>query len=513
MNQTALKRMVFSGFSFWTLLVAIGLVVLYPLDKKLKRGIDLAGGTYITLSVETEKAIESLLLDKLDTVLALLKSSGTELPLKHSVVGNRILLTFKSLAETQAAAVQLKGFDRELKQSANNDELELFFVDTVAHRIEHEAVVKNIEVLRTRLDGLGVGEVLIAAQGERNIVVELPGISDPQEAKAMIGTAAVLEFKLVEKAGSSADDILYEYDGEMPSGMEIIKGKNDSTYYLVKRRAAVTGKYLKDAAPDFGEKGNPVVAFEFSGEGASKFYELTSKNVNRTLAAILDGVVITAATIQTGIQNRGTITGDFTFDRAKELSLLFKSGSFVAPVKYEEERKVEPTLGAEAIKQGFLSCLVSLVLLFLFSVFFYSVSGLFAFVTLLYNIVFILLGLHLIDAVLTLPGIGGIVLTVGMAIDASILIYERIKEELAAGVSIRKAVDDGFSDAMRVILDSNITTFIVGFVLYMFGTGPIKGFAITLMLGIISTLITGLFFLRSIFNFMLNNFNIQKLKI
>ncbi len=513
MNQAAFKRVIFSGFTFWTLLAAVSIVVLYPLNKKLKRGIDLAGGTYITLSVETDKALESLLLDKLESVLASLKSSGKELPIKNSVVGNSIVLTFKSVADTQAAAIHLKGFDRELTQTTDNDELRISFVESVANYIAHEAVVKNIEVLRTRLDGLGVGEILIAAQGERNIVVELPGISDPQEAKAMIGTAAVLEFKLVEKSGSSVEDLLYDTDGEMPSGFEVVKGRGDATYYLVPRRAVVTGKYLKNAAPQWNEKGQPVVAFEFSGEGAEKFYKLTSENIGRTLAAILDGVVVTAANINSGIRNSGVIEGSFTFERAKELSTLFKSGSFIAPVVYEEERQVGPTLGAEAIRQGFLSCFVSLGLLFLFSIFFYSFAGLLAFITLLYNIIFILLGLYLIDAVLTLPGIGGIVLTVGMAIDASILIYERIKEELASGVSIRKAVDDGFSDAMRVILDSNITTFIVGFVLYMFGTGPIKGFAITLMLGIISTLITGLFFLKSMFNVMLNNFNIQKLKI
>jgi len=512
MNQSV-KQMVFSGLTFWTVLAVVVVFFLWPLDKKLKRGIDLAGGSYITLSVQAEKAIESLLLDKLENVTANLKSAGKEMPVKSGVAHNHIVLTFASVDAAQSAAAQLRGFDREITQSVDNHDLKLSFIDSEAQRIKHEAVVKNIEVLRTRLDSLGVGEILIAAQGERNIVVELPGISDPQEAKAMIGTAAVLEFKLVEKSGNSPDDILFEFDGEMPSGMEIVKGKGEGSYYMVPRRATVTGKYLKDASAQFNDQGKPVVAFSFSGEGADKFYELTSKNFGRLLAAVLDGQVVTAAKIESGIRNNGVITGDFSLERAKDLALLFKSGSFTAPVVFEEERQVGPTLGAEAIHQGFLSCFVGLGLLLLFSLFFYSYSGLLAFVTLIYNIVFILFGLYLMDAVLTLPGIGGIVLTVGMAIDASILIFERIREELFAGVALRKAVNDGFSDAMRVILDSNITTFIVGLVLYMFGTGPIKGFAVTLMLGIISTLITGLFFLRSLFNFILNNFTIQKLRI
>lgn len=513
MNQT-LKRMVFSGLSFWVVLAAIGLYCLFPLDKKLKRGIDLAGGTYITLSVETDKAIEALLLDKLDAALDILKSAGIAKPMRQDVGIDKITLLFHSPEEAQQATDILSGskINLELNQfTVDNQTITLSFSTHDEQRIKRDAVLKNIEVLRSRLDTLGVGEILIAAQGERNIVIELPGVSNAQEARNKIGTAAVLEFKLVEKAGPSKDDILFEYDGELPSGMEIVN--DDSYFYLVPRRAAVTGKYLHDASASRNERGKPVVAFEFSGEGADKFYELTSKNHGRTLAAILDGKVVTAAQISTSIRNSGIITGDFDIKRAESLASLLKSGSFVAPVKYEEERKVAPTLGAEAIEQGFVSCFVGLGLLLLFSLFFYSFCGLLAFITLLFNIVFMLFGLYLLDATLTLPGIGGIVLTVGMAIDASILIYERIREELAAGVAIRKAVSDGFSDAMRVILDSNITTFIVGLILYMFGSGPIKGFAVTLMLGIISTLITGLFLLRSMFNFMLNNFNIQKLRI
>jgi len=377
-------------------------------------------------------------------------------------------------------------------------------------------VLGNIEVLRARLDKMSVAEIAIAPQGEKNIIIELPDVDDPQQAKTMIGKPAVLEFKLVERAGRSKEDLLYEYDGELPDDMHIIAGRGlDKTYYLVNKYTDITGRLLRDARPTFGgQTGSQlVVAFNFSPEGGEKFYELTSKNYGRQLAVVLDNEVITAPTINAAIKSEGVIEGRFTSEQANELALLLKSGAFVAPVSFEEERQVGPALGAEAIKMGLISCLVALGLLFIFSVYYYSLSGILAFCALIYNLVLILFGLSLLKATLTLPGIAGMVLTIGMAIDASILVYERIKEELSLGLSIKKAVNAGFSDAMVVILDANITTFIVGVVLYYFGTGPVQGFAVTMMLGIVSTLITGLFFLRALFNFVVDLFAVQKLKI
>jgi preprotein translocase subunit SecD len=256
-----------------------------------------------------------------------------------------------------------------------------------------------------------------------------------------------------------------------------------------------------------------VVNFSWNAEGGQKFYELTSKNHYRSLAVILDNVVITAPTINASIRTNGRITGMGGAESAKELALLLKSGSFVAPITFEEERQVGPSLGAESIHNGLLSCIVGLSLVFVFALYYYKFAGLLAFLALVFNLILILFGLSRIGATLTLPGIAGMVLTIGMAIDASILIYEKIKEELKNGTKLKEAVTSGFSDAQWVILDGNITTFIVGFVLYQFGTGPIQGFAITMMLGIIATLITGLFFLRSMFTFILSNLHIQKLNI
>lgn len=515
----SLQRGLFSWFTFWIVLALFCGYLLWPLRQALRFGIDLVGGTYITLEVQTEKAVESDLLVRLQRIDAKLKESGKELPITKAVEKEAIILTFATPNAAQAASSLIHSSDPDLSIATQNQTLTATLAERVVDRIGQDAVARNVEVLRTRLNKLSVEEITIAAQGKRNIIVELPDVSDPQQAKAMIGKAAILEFKLVEKVGKTTDDILYELDGILPGDLEILPGKEEREgmpihYYLVPKFAQVSGKDLRSARAELPQGSfETVVAFQLSAEGGDKFYDLTNANVGRNLAIVLDGVVIMAPRISVGIREGGHITGGFTPESAKELATLLNSGAFVAPVTFEEERLIGPSLGAESIKKGLISCVVGLGLLFIFSIIFYSLSGLLAFITLLYNLLLILVVMSLLKATLTLPGIAGLVLTVGMAIDASILIYEEIKESLASGQTIKKSVQTGFSDALVVILDANITTFIVGVVLYYFGTGPIKGFAVTMMIGIISTLITGLFFLRSTFSFILNAFNIQKLRI
>lgn len=517
MNLSA-RRLFFSSFSFWIVLVGIGLYYLLPLRESLRFGIDLVGGTYITLEVQTDKAVESELANKMQGLLRTLKTSKKIKPSNSVVENSAIAMTFDNAGERNDAAIVIKEKERELEHLVDGNTLKLNLPERRVQRIKEDAVSRNIEVLRTRLDKMSVAEITIAAQGERNIIVELPDVSDPQQAKAMIGKAAVLEFKLVDQVGRTEEDILYELDGELPGDMEILPGREEngeaSEYYLVQKYSDITGDLLKDARPNIdNQTSQVVVSFEFTPEGGEKFYNLTKANIKKRLAVVLDGVIITAPTIQSAIRTSGQISGQRSMAEAKELSLLLKSGSFVAPVTFEEERQIGPSLGAESIRKGLLSCLVGLGLLLLFSFFYYSWSGFLAFMALVYNLLLVLLGLAWLKATLTLPGIAGMVLTIGMAIDASVLIYERIKEELAAGLTVKKAVNVGFSDAMVVILDANITTFIVGVVLYKFGTGPIQGFAVTMMLGILATLVTGLFFLRSLFNVVLDIFSVQKLKI
>ena len=509
------RNIAVSGFAFWILFLVVGFYFVYPLRQKIRFGIDLVGGTYITLDVKTEKAVESDLFARLNNVTHQLENLRKEQPKSKKVEDMSMILTFDSITAAQDALSALKNEDRDMNFTADGAVVRATFTDRKEKLIKEDAVKRNIEVLRTRLNKMSVAEITIAPQGERHIIVELPDVSDPQQAKAMIGRAALLEFKLVERAGRTEEDILYDHDGVLPDGYEIVPDQHkDRGFYLVPKYTEITGASLQDAMPQYDEKkGRMAISFKLSPEAGYKFEELTTKNQGKILAIVLDGAVIVAATISAIIKTDGQITGEYTPESAKELALLLKSGAFVAPVTFEEERQIGATLGEESIHQGLISCLVGLALLFLFSLYYYSYCGLLAFITLIYNLFFTLLCLAWLKATLTLPGIAGMVLTIGMAIDASVLIYERIKEELALGKTARKAVDAGFADAMQVILDGNITTFIVGLVLYHFGTGPIQGFAVTMMLGVVATLVTGLFFLKSMFNVLLNNFQVQKLKI
>jgi preprotein translocase subunit SecD len=410
----------------------------------------------------------------------------------------------------------LSGSQRGLVMKMDDATVSVRFTEQREEKIKRDAVLSNITVLRARLDKDAVAEISIMPHGDKHIIVELPDVDDPLEAKAMIGKAAKLEFRLVEREGASKEDIEYDLGGVVPSDKEIVPdSENDNLFYLVNRYAEVTGAQLKDARAGMGgDTGvEPVVHFSFNQEGGQKFYALTSKNINKRLAVVLDGKVITAPNIQSAIRESGQISGMHSSQEAKTTAALLKSGAFVAPVTFEEERQTGPLLGEQSIRQGVLACLVALMLLLVICVVAYKWSGLLAFFVLLINLLLLLVGMVWLHATLTLPGLGGMILTVGMAVDASILIFEHIRDQISMGVTAKKAVDAGFAGALRVILDANITTFIAGAVLYQFGSGPIQGFAITLMFGIASTLLTGLFCLKMLFNFFLNVLKVEKLSI
>ncbi|MBA3954120.1 protein translocase subunit SecD [Candidatus Dependentiae bacterium] len=520
------------NIAFWLAISAYGAYFLVHMKSKrlINLGIDLVGGLYLTLDVKVEEAIKNDLMSSMQLVVDKLKKDKKELPGVPTVDAQKLIgtLTFS----TSQAAFQARELARAHKINADitQEDKVLFFSFSQAQieKVKNEAIESNISVLRTRLDALGSGEVTIIKQGDRHIVIELPNERDPEAAKARIGTAAVLEMKEVYDIAQTREDLLAKHNGKLPEGTTIAMGKpniegEDQTYfaYLVPAYAKITGKQLRDSrylvdSQNFLTKSTPhQVGLEFNAAGAEKFYELTKANVGGHVAILLDNVVVSAPGVNGPIEGgSGQISGNFTEKGAKELVALLKSGAFSAPVEVVEERQIGPSLGEESIHKGLVSCGIALVLLFLFSVVVYKVAGLYAFIVLLFNLLLILLGLSLVpDATLTLPGIAGMVLTVGMAIDSSILIYERIKEELAAGMSMRKAVNSGFAGATSVILDANITTFIVGVVLYYFGSPSIQGFALTMMLGILSTLITGLVLLKTLFNISFDIFGIQKIKI
>lgn len=516
----SMRRFMYSGFFIWVL-CAVGAVgyLAYFGKKSLKFGIDLVGGSYIMLEVQQDDVVKNELADKVSVFENALFEADIRTVGKPNFEQDQIRFSFETSLIAREAETVLRKEDSSLTYSVQERDVIITLSSTKLQKLIQEATQANIHILETRLNNIGLSEVHISQHGDRFIVVELPDVQDPYQAKMMIGKAAVLEFKIVEDSAPTKKALYDKYDGQLPEGTQAVSGKTrgsrEKEWYLVPSYTTVSGKNFKNASVGFGgEFGTDLtVTFEFDTEGGNRFHDLTSRNIERPMAIVLDDEVIQVATIKSAIRSQGSITGNFSSDEAKALAQLLKSGAFKAKVTPVEERQIGPTLGQESINSGIFSCLVGLLLLLLFGVLVYRLSGFFAFLALVANLLILLVLLSFLGAALTLPGIAGMVLTVGMAVDASILIYEEIREALRHGESVQKAISIGFSDAMMVILDANITTFIVAVVLFYFGTGPIKGFAVTMMIGIITTLLTGLFFLRSLFNAYTSLFNVQKLSI
>jgi preprotein translocase subunit SecD len=516
------RRLLFSGFSAWLLIAAACLYYLAPLyipgmgGRPIKFGVDLVGGTYISLIVDIDKAIEDALYGRVQDLKKAFKEDGEPTSMKFDKEKQELVVTFASTEAAREAAEILRT-EGDLATEQTEQTVKAQFHKKELVELKRSAVEGNIRVLRNRLDKYAVSEVTVAPQGERGILIELPEIQDPTKAKAMIGKTAMLEFGLVEAMGHSEQEIKDQFGGVLPDDMRILPGKSrrgetEREYYLVPEHPEITGRMLKDARLGEGGQGTVAVAFELTSEGGRRFYELSSKNIGRQLSIVLDNEVISAPTLQSAISSRGQITSHGSSpEQMKELADLLKSGAYVAPVKFDEERTIGPSLGAEAIRQGSLACLVALAVLFLFCVLYYKIPGLLAFITLLFNLMLTLVIFSYLGGTLTLPGIAGLVLTLGMAVDASILIYERIKEELRHGASLNQAVETGFKGSLAVILDANVTHFIMDVVLYKFGTGAVQGFALTMIVGIITTLLTGLLFLRALFTFV-TRMGVQTLK-
>jgi preprotein translocase subunit SecD len=519
--NVAMKRFFLSGFMAWVVIATLSIAYFAFYGKNsLKFGIDLVGGSYITLEVQEADVIKTELHEKLKEFQAILENNNFATIAKPTFDKKRLVFNFESKKIAQEVETLFRHEYRKLTYTVREADVIVEVSENYLHSLLSDAVDANINILERRLNGLSVAEIHISKQGNKFIVVELPDVHDLDQAKKMIGQSAIMEFKVVEDSAASREELMDKYDHELPDGTMIVVGASrgglgSKSYYLVPEYATVSGKYFKNATVDFGGefKTDLCVMFEFDEEGGKRFHELTSKNIGKPLAIVLDGQIVQVAIINSAIGKNGLIQGNFQPEEASILAKLLKSGAFKAKVDFKEERQIGPTLGEESIHNGLISCAIGLFLLLIFGIYFYRLSGFFAILALIYNLILILLCMSFVKATLTLPGIAGMILTVGMAIDASILIYEQIKDGLVRGGSITQSVQDGFADAMMVILDANITTFIVAAVLFYFGTGPIQGFAVTMMIGIVSTLITGLFFLKSIFKAYLTSFHVSKLSI
>lgn len=375
-----------------------------------------------------------------------------------------------------------------------------------------DAVNVALEIIRNRVDQFGVSEPTITRQGNSRLIVDLAGIEDPQRAVELIGKTALLEFKLVDEKGdlkkalegeiSPDDEILYEY----------VDGKPRP--YLIKKETLLSGRVIKDSRVELDSWGQPYIALELNSEGAGIFAQITGRHVGERLAIILDNVVQSAPVIKTRIpEGKAVIEGRFTMEEANELRIILKSGALPIPFNIIQNTTIGPSLGRDSIQKGLFSGIVGFIGVILFMGIYYRKAGLIADMALFLNLLFLMAALAALKATLTLPGIAGIILTIGMSIDANVIIFERIREELRRERAPRSAVDTGYSRALRTILDANITTLITALILFQFGSGPIKGFATTLSIGILASLFTSIVVTRVTFNLLLARRPVKKLSI
>ncbi|MEK6544109.1 MAG: protein translocase subunit SecD [Elusimicrobiota bacterium] len=379
-----------------------------------------------------------------------------------------------------------------------------------------DALDRAVEIVRNRVDQFGVSEPFIAKQGKRFIVVQLPGVSDPRRAKDIIGKTAMLEFRMVNDSTQAGEalgklrelDKVWNDDGTLtaaakavlPAGTDLFKSRDQQDFHILSSTVALTGAYLVNARVEFGDFQLPTVSFVFNAEGGRIFSALTQANVGKQMAILLDGLVQSAPVIRERIPGgRGIIEGNFSMQEAKDLALVLRAGALPAPVRIAEERTVGPTLGEDSIKAGVSSLLLGCLLIFAFVCVYYRASGVISVFCLMLNLFLSLGALAAFNATLTLPGLAGLALTIGMAIDANVLIFERLREELALGKPVRIAIDMAYDRVLTTIIDANLTTLIAAFFLFQFGSGPIKGFAVTLTLGLIISMFTAIFVSRTVY--------------
>ncbi len=482
-------------------------------SEKIRLGLDLQGGMHLVLEVQSVKAVESHLERAVEEIkadlrkkkiryLKLLRRGSKEVSV--TLIRPEDGIVFEKILEADYPDFEIARRSKTDGRSSYSLELR----GTSAERIQKMAVDQALETIRNRIDQFGVSEPDIRPQENDRILIQLPGIKDPERALSIIGKTALLEFKLVDDEHSVEDAL----KGNIPPGTEILyqhafdpqTGRTRETPFLLKKRSVLTGQYITDARVQIDNRYNePYVSLSFDSKGAKLFERITGENIGERLAIVLDNKVNSAPVIQDRISGgQAQITGRFTLDEARDLAIVLRAGALPAPVKIIEERTVGPSLGKDSIEKGRKSMIIGGILVILFMVFYYRLSGVIADTALLLNILFIMAGLAFFGATLTLPGIAGMILTIGMAVDANVLIFERIREELRLGKTPRSAIEGGYSKALVTILDANVTTLIAALVLFQFGTGPVRGFAVTLSIGIISSMFTAIFLGRIIFDFL-----------
>jgi len=447
-------------------------------------GLDLQGGSHLLLEVDMQSLIKERLdgvLDETRTALRKANIGYTDLAVKDG----RVTLNLRDAASVEPAQDQLKALVSEgMDFTTDGTKLTIGFSEPGLVLLKQRTVDQSIEIVRRRIDETGTREPTIIRQGEDRIVVQVPGVTDPEHLKNLLRSEAKLTFQMVEGPGGV---------GAVPPTQIDLPEADSGQLLRLEKRVLVAGENLVDAQQSFDQSSLPVVSFKFDSIGARKFGDATSKNVGRRFAIVLDNKIISAPVIKDAILGgSGIISGNFTVESARDLSLLLRAGALPAPLTVIEERTVGADLGADSIEAGKRACIIAIVGIVMAMILLYGIFGVFANVALIFNGILTLGALSALGATLTLPGIAGIVLTLGMAVDANVLILERVKEEVRNGRSAITAMEFGYREALATIIDAHVTTLISTLLLFMFGTGPIKGFAVTLTIGIIISLFTAL---------------------
>ena len=515
----------------WKILTILGLVFVavwatYPPSEKVRLGLDLQGGIHLVLGVQTDDALELETETSSERLRAALVDDG--IPFGEVARPQETLpdgTTRSSLTQFTVAGIPPAN-DAQFRTVADNvlgltynresgagGTYTFTIRPNVAVQRRAEAVTGAIETIERRVNEFGVSEPIVQEYGDAGdqIIVQLPGMDDIARAKELISTTALLELKIVE-AGPSPDreSLLASYNGAVPVGMEVVPGVaglSDPTpqFFLVREVAAITGTDLRNARPTTGDFGEPAVNFSLNSAGAAAFARVTRESVGRYLAIIVDDRVQTAPVIEEPITGgEGRISGQFTQQEVQDLSLLLRSGALPASLNYLEERQIGPTLGADSVRAGIVASLTGLALVTLFMLVYYRMAGINAFVSVTLNLIILLGFMSYLGAVMTLPGIAGFILTIGMGVDSNVLIFERIREELATKKGVRQALAAGFDRVFITIVDTHVASLIAAAFLFQFGTGPIRGFATTLFFGLVANVFTAVFVSRTLFEFILS---------
>lgn len=471
-------------------------------------GLDLRGGSNLLLQVD----IDEVLRERMSTLEDSARQTLREHRIRYqnlSAGKDHVRVKIDNAGSRNQALGYLKKMDEGLEAKVDeNGVIEVFYGDVALNQLKAKVVEQSIEIVRRRIDELGTKEPVIQSQGSDRIVVQLPGIQNPEEVKQLLGKTAKMSFHLVDSRTNAVD----AKRGKISGSSRVVKG-SEGGQYVITRKPVVGGENLTDARLDL-QNGQAVVAFKFNTVGGRKFGEVTKEHIGEQLAIVLDNEVISAPTIQSAIMGgSGVITGNFTSETANELALMLRSGALPAPLEVLEERTVGAGLGADSIRQGVFASIVGLIAVVIFMIAAYGLFGIFTSITVFINLFLMLGAMSLIGTTLTLPGIAGIILTIGMAVDANVLIFERMREEVKKGRSTRDAADAGFSEAWATIVDSNLTTLVAAAVLFWFGTGPVRGFAVTLAIGIATSMFTSVTVTRVMISTWLSKYKPTKLPI